>query len=228
MPPSQDELALLLAEAEGVRSALRLSLLLAATTDQRRGELLALRRGDVDFERPNLQIQRSLTEGPSGPVLSPTTTRRTNCVALDAATAQALAAFRSRLSLDATTATRFVFSSGAGSTPWLPNRVTKAFIGCRRAVGLDSFRASDLRHFMATDILANGEPETVVSSPLSHARTSTTLNAYGHVVPGADRSAAETPALRLAPLYVAKVTTRDVVVENGSHDEQVPLARLGS
>jgi integrase len=228
VPPNQDELARLLAEAERVSSALHLFLLLAATTGQRRGELLALRWGDVDFERANLKIQRSLTEGPSGPVLSPTKTRRTNCVALDAATAQALAAFRSRLSLDAATAARFVFSSDGGSTPWLPNRVTKAFIRCRRAVGLDSFRLHDLRHFMATDMLANGEPVTVVSSRLSHARTSTTLNVYGHVVPGADRSAAEALALRLAPLSVAKATTRDVVVEGGSHDEHVLLERLGS
>ncbi len=211
VPPSKAELGSLLDQARRSSPVLYLFLLVAATTGQRRGELLAFLSGDVDLHHLNLQIQRSLTEGPHGPVLSPTKTRRSNCVALDAATAGALADYKSSLSDDAADAARFVFSSDDGLTPWLPNRVTKAFIRCRRAVGLDTFRLHDLRHFMATDMLSHGEPITVVSSRLAHARASTTLDVYGHVIAGGDRDAAEALACRLGTLAAAGSSIDGVV-----------------
>ncbi|MGH2668391.1 MAG: hypothetical protein ACRDH5_04600, partial [bacterium] len=45
-----------------------------------------------------------------------------------------------------------------GATPWLPNWLTKQFIAARRAAGLPHFRLHDLRHFMATQMLAVGVP----------------------------------------------------------------------
>jgi integrase len=64
----------------------------------------------------------------------------------------------------------------------------------RRDAGLANFRLHDLRHFMATQMLAAGVPIATVSQRLSHARASTTLNVYAHAVPGGDRDAAETLA----------------------------------
>ena len=85
----------------------------------------------------------------------------------------------------------FVFSTDpAGRRPWRPNWVTKCFITYRRRAGLASFRLHDLRHFMATAMLAAGVPVPVVSERLCHARTSTTVNIYAHAMPGADRDAA--------------------------------------
>ena len=68
--------------------------------------------------------------------------------------------------------------------------MTKRFITYRRRAGLASFRLHDLRHFMATTMLAAGVPVPVVSERLCHARTSTTVNIYAHAMPGADRDAA--------------------------------------
>jgi integrase len=67
-----------------------------------------------------------------------------------------------------------------GAKPWLPNWLTKRFIAARRAAGLPHFRLHDLRHFMATEMLAAGIPIATVSQRLSHARASTTLNVYAH------------------------------------------------
>ena len=78
-----------------------------------------------------------------------------------------------------------------GGAPWLPNRVTKTFIGHRRRAGVGEFRLHDLRHFMATQMLAHGVAVVTVAQRLGHARASTTLNVYGHCVPGADREAAD-------------------------------------
>ena len=86
----------------------------------------------------------------------------------------------------------FVFTADAdGGAPWLPNRVTKTFIGHRRRAGVGEFRLHDLRHFMATQMLAHGVAVVTVAQRLGHARASTTLNVYGHCVPGADRDAAD-------------------------------------
>jgi integrase len=57
-----------------------------------------------------------------------------------------------------------------------------------------AFRLHDLRHFMATEMLAAGVPIATVSQRLSHARASTTLNVYAHAIPGGDQDAAETLA----------------------------------
>ena len=76
--------------------------------------------------------------------------------------------------------------------------MTKRFIAARLAAGLPHFRLHDLRHFMATEMLAAGVPIATVSQRLSHARASTTLNVYAHAVPGGDRMAAETLAAILA------------------------------
>jgi integrase len=61
-----------------------------------------------------------------------------------------------------------------GSMLALPN--TLQLIAARRAAGLPHFRLHDLRHFMATEMLAAGVPIATVSQRLSHARASTTLN----------------------------------------------------
>ena len=81
-----------------------------------------------------------------------------------------------------------------GTRPWRPNLVTKRLIRARRDAGLAHVRLHDLRHFMATQMLAAGVPIATVSQRLSHARASTTLNVYAHAVPSGDRDAAETLA----------------------------------
>ena len=93
----------------------------------------------------------------------------------------------------------FVFSRDTGRNPWRPNWVTKRFIAYRRRAGLAGFRLHDLRHFMATTMLAAGVPVPVVSERLCHARTSTTVNIYAHAMPGGDRSAVNLLAELLTP-----------------------------
>jgi len=76
--------------------------------------------------------------------------------------------------------------------------MSKQFIAARRAAGLAHFRLHDLRHLMATEMLAAGVPSPTVSQRLSHARASTTLSVYAHSVPGGDRKEAEAFAAILA------------------------------
>jgi integrase len=204
-PPSADSVAALLESVRGTDPALFTYLRLAVCTGARRSQLLALRWDEVDLARGAIAFTRALVQGPDGPELRPTKNRRSYRVALDADTLAVVDEHWRRVLQLANTADieapgeRFVFSRGSdGVDPWRPNLVTKRFIRARRAAGLPQFRLHDLRHFMATQMLAAGVPIATVSQRLSHARASTTLNVYAHAVPGGDEEAAETLARILA------------------------------
>jgi integrase len=190
-PPTPAEVARLLESVAESDPALHLYLTLAAMTGARRGQLLALRWVDVDLVVGALSIQRAVVEGPDGPVLVPTKTRRSYRVALDEASVALLRAHYDRVG-SSDNEDRFIFAADPDAArPWMPNFVTKRFIDARRAAGLDHFRLHDLRHFMATEMLDAGVPVPIVAARLAHARASTTLNVYAHSVPGGDRRAAE-------------------------------------
>jgi hypothetical protein len=69
-------------------------------------------------------------EGPDGPTLAPTKTKRRHSVDLDTMT------FATLVGLADDCAEGFVFRDDGGVTAWKPNRVTKAFVRHRRAAGL--------------------------------------------------------------------------------------------
>jgi integrase len=204
-PPSARQVGVLLDSVRDTDPALFTYLRLAVCTGARRSQLLALRWADVDLDRQAIAFTRALVEGPDGPRLAPTKTRRSYRVALDADTAAVLADHltaaqrHANLADDEAMGEQFVFGQEPDAVrPWRPNLVTKRFIRARRAAGLPHFRLHDLRHFMATQMLAAGVPIATVSQRLSHARTSTTLNVYAHAVPGSDHEAAQTLAGILA------------------------------
>jgi integrase len=191
-PPSVGQVRRLLDTVHSADITFFTYLYLAVMTGARRSQLLALRWPDVDFTHAAIGFCRALVDGPTGPVLRPTKNRRTYRVALDPRSPELLSAHRDRTLGHLTDGIEgFVFSSDpAGRRPWQPNWVTKRFIAYRRRAGLAHFRLHDLRHFMATTMLAAGVPVPVVSERLCHARTSTTVNIYAHAMPGGDRAAA--------------------------------------
>jgi integrase len=128
-------------------------------------------------------------EGPEGPVLTSTKTRRRHIVDLDPGSFAILATHAQRA---ASSWDGFAFSDDGGRTAWKPNRVTKTFLRHRRAAGLRPFRLHDLRHFMATQMLHAGIPLITVSRRLDHRRVSTILDHYAHAIPGGDAHASAT------------------------------------
>ena len=189
-PPSPAELATLLEELVVDDPRLYVFVLVAAVTGARRAQLLGLRWRNVDLERGRVAFCAGWVEGPHGPVLADTKTKRRHVVDIDTATTAVLADYSRGIGGEAVNADRFVFSDDHGITAWKPNRVTKAFGRHRRAAGLRQFRLHDLRHFMATEMLSAGIPIAVVARRLDHRRVSTTLDRYAYAVPGGDATAA--------------------------------------
>lgn len=194
-PPSRDEIRQLIAKAP---DKLALFLRLAASTGARRGELVALQWSVVELGRRRLRIRRSLVYTPSSGVeerAGKTGEKGWRWVALGAGVNEALAQHHDDqwlLALKAELpAPVWVFSHDAGVTPWRPDYPTLIFGRLRKTLGLEHVRLHDLRHFVATEMLAAGEPVHTVAGRLGHATGATTQRVYAHFLPEQDRAAAD-------------------------------------
>jgi integrase len=173
-------------------------LMLAALTGLRRGELCALRWTDVDFERRELDVSRSLVVIPGGVTEKSTKTDRFRLVALDDVAVALLAQHRAHVDKWAkqaeavVSADAFVFSHEVdGSKPFRPDNVTGFFTRVRDSIGMHDVRLHDLRHFTATQLIAAGMDVRTVAGRLGHSDPSVTLRVYSHALEERDRAAAD-------------------------------------
>jgi integrase len=198
-PPTPEELVRLYRTARERDPALATFILLAASTGARRGELIGLRWKDVDFARGVVSIERAIVLADRMLVEQGTKTRQSRRVTLDGETVKALAAHHGMMQAEARAAgarlaeKAFVFSgSPDGSEPWRPDATSRSFeFVCRRA-HVSGVRLHDLRHYVATQLLASGVDVRTVAGRLGHRNPATTLNVYAHFVPEADGEAAHT------------------------------------
>ncbi len=175
---------------------------LAATTGARRGELCGLQWGDIECTPTGgqIRISRSVAYTPTaGVVVKGTKTgalgERT--VAIDAHTSRLLVDRRERmvgrcaeLHLELAPA-MFVFPADCDPRlPCRPDNLTQAWARITQRAGV-SIRLHDLRHFAATQLLANGVDVRTVAGRLGHARASTTLDRYAAFIPANDQAAAD-------------------------------------
>ena len=163
----------------------------------RRGEILGLQWGDVDFDNAHLCVTRSLvsvgyelheTRGKSR------TARR--AINLDPNTIDVLHAWRQRRAsedpeFDHDDPDGHVFARPDG-TPTHPQLLSDAFQKLVQRSGLPRLRFHDLRHTHATLLLKAGVPIKVVSERLGHSTPGFTMATYQHVIPGMQQEAAQT------------------------------------
>jgi integrase len=161
-------------EAAEVRDA-RLAplLMLAALTGMRRGELCALRWTDVDLERGELDVSRSVVVVPGGLAVKTTKTDKFRIVALDTVGVALLTGHRAKVEewarqAEATVITdAYVFSHAVDcSKPFRPDNVTGFFTRVRDSLGLHEVRLHDLRHFTATQLIGAGVDVRTVAGRL--------------------------------------------------------------
>ncbi|MDH6283277.1 tyrosine-type recombinase/integrase [Prescottella agglutinans] len=174
---------------------------LLAFTGARRGEALALRWSDVDLKEGRITIRRALDSSQAGKgEVKGTKTGRTRVVDIDAATVEVLKSHRGvrgGLSLGMARGDALVFGNDAGeprnvrsvSGSW-NHRVRKA----QAKLGADTvpdLKLHGLRHTHATLLIQAGESMKVVQDRLGHASITITMDVYAHVLPGAQKSAAD-------------------------------------
>ncbi|MEO8695417.1 MAG: site-specific integrase, partial [Acidimicrobiales bacterium] len=197
-PPDAAAVAKLIRAAGAEESEFGIFLRMAATTGARRAELCALRWSDIDMAKGSLVIRRAMVEHPGGGFLvKDTKTHASRRIAIDPVMVKALASHRVRMAARGLAAGTplgkhaYVFSYALDcADPWRPDVVTRRFVRLRDRLGLEDVRLHDLRHFVATRMLADGVAVPTVSGCLGHASSATTLNVYAHFLAASDRDAA--------------------------------------
>ena len=154
------------------------AVLLGAFVGLRTAEACGLRVGDVDFMRG---VVSPAVQWPGEPLK--TETSRT-AVPIPSELALELSAAVARFGGD----TVVTDGMGGPASPWAIERAVRSARG--KVPDLDAgFRFHDLRHYLASLLIASGADVKVVQARLRHASAKTTLDTYGHMWPDADESA---------------------------------------
>ena len=163
------------------------AVLLALHTGMRRGEILALRWRNVDFDRAVLRVVESLEQTKTALRFKEPKTGKARAITLAAGAVDELR----RLKREQAEALLMLGVRQDGDTlvcarrdgePLQPQSLTHEFprfLG--RVTGLPRIRFHDLRHTHATLLLAAGEHPKVAQERLGHSTIVTTLDLYSHV-----------------------------------------------
>ncbi len=170
----------------------------------RRGELLALRWSDVDFDNATLTIAKSLSETRAGVAEKATKTDRVRIVALPEL---AMDAFRRQRSLQAAErlaeGPAFAVSGHVFQRPLgghlTPCSATEAFRVLARRLGIATTKLHALRHTTGSWLIASGVDPRTTASVLGHSSPTVTLAIYSHLVAGVQKAAVANIDDRLNP-----------------------------
>jgi integrase len=156
-------------------------------TGLRRGELLALRWEDVDFDQRVVNVHRSLEQLKGGEcACKDTKTKKSrrqvplNVEAIDVLTAHRAGQNAIKLRLPGYNPEGLVFCEPATGLPWGPDRFSRVFSRQMRRLKV-SVTFHGLRHTFATMLLRAGVSMKVVSDMLGHETIAITADIYTHV-----------------------------------------------
>lgn len=188
------ELGALLKHLKG--RSIYMPVMMAASTGMRRGEVLALRWKDIDFDRATLQVAQVVEQTKAGITLKePKTDRSRRTIALPARLVTELRRHRkeqaeTRLKLGlGKSENDLVFATWDGNMR-SPRPFSKEFAREAVIAGVAHVTFHGLRHTHITHLLRSGVPVHVVSARAGHANPSVTLNIYAHMLPGQQEGAA--------------------------------------
>jgi integrase len=220
-----EEAQRLLASARG--HGMEALFVLALTTGMRRGELLALKWQDIDFELGTVQVRRAFTRAKGQRYLEaePKTQKSRRSILLAPGTIEILKQHRLK-QLEAKQQAGedweerdLVFCTSVG-TPLNPNKVLERFGTLLKRAGLPHIRLHDLRHSTATIMLKLDVHPKIVQELLGHSRIAETLDIYSHVLPTMQEGAInklnnnlqwrrEEATMTLEPDYLARLSLND-------------------
>ncbi|MFI0844401.1 tyrosine-type recombinase/integrase [Mesorhizobium sp. IMUNJ 23232] len=161
----------------------------------RRGEIVALRWRNVDFDKGSLSIVESAEQTKEGVRYKPPKSGKGRAVALSPTVLEELRVHRLRQAEELLrigirqTEANFVYAREDGE-PLQPRSLTQYWMKAVGKMELPRVRFHDLRHAHATHMLVNGVHPKVASERLGHSRVGITLDLYSHVLPGMQEDAA--------------------------------------
>ena len=168
--------------------------LLAVLCGMRRGEIAALRWGQVDLVAGQLAVVQSAEQTKAGVRYKPPKSGKARTVALSGMVIEELRTLRLRQAEELLrlgirlTESSFVCCREDG-LPLQPNTLTISWDRLIAKTALPRIRFHDLRHAHATHLLASGVHPKVASERLGHSKVGITLDLYSHVMPGMQEDA---------------------------------------
>jgi len=192
-PYSAEELDLLLQTFKKHRPNHFPLALTLSRTGMRIGEALALQWSDIDFHNRLIHIQRNWTHS----VLEQSTkTGKDRKIDMSLQLTETLHKWRIHKKERALKEGRseifqWVFPSKAGTPQDSPNWKNRVLNKMIEKSGLRKIRTHDLRHTFATLLIQNGESLAYIRDQLGHSSIQVTVDVYGHLVPGGNKSAVD-------------------------------------
>jgi integrase len=150
----------------------------AVLTGARQGEILALRRSDVDLKRRVMFIHRSYH--PQYGFSEPKTKSGTRAIVISGELTMILDEYMEKNDRQPGD---LVFQNKAGNPVDPQNMMTREFHPALERAGVKPIRFHDLRHTYAALIIALGENIKFIQRQLGHASLTTTMDTYGHLLP---------------------------------------------
>ncbi|WP_438446822.1 tyrosine-type recombinase/integrase [Gorillibacterium sp. sgz5001074] len=164
-----------------------IAFVIALSTGMRLGEILGLHWDDIDWERKQLTITRSLKYDMVNRLHTKDTkndhSQRT--ITLPDATVAALLEHRSQQLPGLHMVVNFADKYA------LPSEVSREFQMQVKRLKMTMIRFHDMRHTHATMLLQMGVNVKVVAERLGHSNVTTTLNTYAHVLPSMQKEVAD-------------------------------------
>lgn len=200
-PPAPGVVVRLLEHVRSRDEPMHTFLILAADTGARLGQLCALRWDDLDIKAGTVSFTRTLSA--TGDVRPLSKTKgRARVVPLGTGTLRAVESHRTNMRARALAfgarvgKAAFVFSDDpACRTPWKVDTFKHRYVRIRRepdaGPGAADVNFHQLRHYVATQLIAAGVDVRTVADRLGHSRASTTLDMYAAPVSEMGRTAAD-------------------------------------
>jgi integrase len=166
-------------------------------TGMRRGEIVALRWGDVDLDSGKIRVERSLEQTNAGLAFKePKTKAGRRIVAIPSSVAAELRNHwreqqeqRLALGMGKSGAEDLVFPRWDGN-PWPPDRLSSTWAKTVSTLKLPKVTFHALRHTHASQLIAAGLDVVAVSRRIGHSNPTVTLTVYAHLFGNTDERAA--------------------------------------
>lgn len=162
----------------------------AIFTGMRKGEIMGLRKQDVDFENKVIKIEQTLHETNDHGLYfgDPKTESSKRSIAFDENVERVLKNQIRRnaelkLALGAAYNDHDLIFCREDGDPYRPSSFNRPFNRLTKKAGVPQIRFHDLRHTHATLLLELGTNTKLIAERLGHSDVKTTLNTYSHVTP---------------------------------------------
>jgi integrase len=170
---------------------------LGLATGMRRGEMVALRWGDIDLDGGKIQVERSFEQTNAG-ITSKAPKTRAGCrvISIPPSISTELRThwrqqqeLRLALGLGRAAGDDLVFGREDGR-PWPPDSLTTAWAKTIAALKLPKVTLHALRHTHVSQLISGGVDIVTVSRRIGHSNPAVTLKVYAHMFGDTDKGAA--------------------------------------